>query len=163
MGMAGSFSAGVGIMQRPPASAFPDPAPVRPSPRPYVLPLRYAEWVIRYCDETGAPVWVVARLFSWESGWNAAYRGKENDNGTHDLGLAALNSACLDDFRKYNDGAPVDPFDAETAIRVGVRYLAALHSATGSWRAAVGAYNVGLGAWRAGARPVRHMREVFGE
>jgi soluble lytic murein transglycosylase-like protein len=105
----------------------------------------------------------VARLFDWESGWNAEYRGRENTNGTHDYGLAALNSACLLLFRKYNDGAEVDPFDPETAIRVGVRYLAALHATTGSWRAAVGAYNVGLAAWRAGARPERHMREVFGE
>lgn len=135
----------------------------RPAPKPYWVPLQYTSWLIYYCDEQDVPVWLAARLFAWESGWNANYRGKENKNGTHDLGLAALNSACLVDFRKYNDGASVDPFDPETAIRVGVRYLKALQDETGSWRAAVGCYNVGLGGWRSGLRPVRHIKAVMGE
>ena len=142
------------------------PTPVdvgRPAPQPYTLPLAYAQWVIRYCDETGVPVWLACRLFAWESGWRAGYVSVENVNGTRDLGLAALNSACLDAFRAFNDGGKVDPHDPETAIRVGVRYLAALHAATGSWRAAVGCYNVGLAGWQAGKRPLRHIKGVIGE
>lgn len=151
-----------------PARIVPPEAPAlldagRPRPQPYTMPLQYAEWVIRYCDETGVPVWLACRLFNWESGWRTNRVGKENKNGTHDLGLAALNSACLLDFERYNDGRKVDPFDPETAIRVGVRYLAALREATGSWRSAVGAYNVGLAGWRRGVRPVRHMRMVIGD
>ena len=65
------------------------PAPVevvRPAPQPYTLPLAYAQWVIRYCDETGVPVWLACRLFAWESGWRAGYVSVENVNGTRDSG-----------------------------------------------------------------------------
>ena len=133
------------------------PAPVsgRLAPQPYTLPIEYAQLVIRYCDETGAPVWLVCRLFAWESGWNPWYRGTENQNGTRDYGLAALNSAYLEHFRIYNNGAPVDSFDPECAIRVGVRYLAALYEKTGSWREAVRRY--------AGNRPSRHTAKIIGD
>jgi soluble lytic murein transglycosylase-like protein len=67
------------------------------------------------------------------------------------------------EFQKYNDGRAVDPFDAEISIRVGIRYLAALYSATGSWSAAIAAYNVGLGGWRSGVRPVRHIEAIMGD
>ncbi len=133
----------------------PTPAPRRLTPRAYTLPMEYAQLVIRYCDETGAPVWLVCRLFEWESGWNPRCVGPENDNGTRDYGLAALNSAYLEHFRIYNDGARVDPLDPECAIRVGVRYLAALHEKTGSWREAIRRY--------AGNRPARHTAKIMGE
>jgi soluble lytic murein transglycosylase-like protein len=148
----------------PEAPALPEPG--RPSPKPYILPMQYAEWVIRYCDETGVPVWLACRLFNWESGWRAQRVSPENENGTRDLGLAALNNAYLVFFERYNGGQKVDPFDPECAVRVGIRYLAALHASTGNWRAAVGAYNCGLARWRRGdppARTRRHVKEVLGE
>lgn len=152
-----------GILDRRDA-ALPMPSDaIRPVPQPYTLPLEYAQWVIRYCDETGVPVWLACRLFAWESGWRAGYVSVENENGTRDFGLAALNSSCIEAFSAYNEGRKVDPHDPETAIRVGVRYLAALYAETGSWRAAVGCYNVGLAGWRAGKRPLRHIRGVIGE
>ncbi len=133
----------------------PAPAPCRLAPRAYTLPMEYAQLVIRYCDETGAPVWLVCRPFDWESGWNPRCVGPENDNGTRDYGLAALNSAYIEHFRIYNDGARVDPLDPECAIRVGIRYLAALHEKTGSWREAVRRY--------AGNRPSRHTAKIMGD
>jgi soluble lytic murein transglycosylase-like protein len=137
-----------------------------PKPQSYNLPLAYASLVIYYCDETGVPVWIASRLFDWESGWNPQFRGKENENGSLDLGMAGLNSSYIDYFRIYNDGRFIDPFDAATAIRVGIRYLADLRASTGSWRGAVAAYNCGLGRWRTGripARTVEHVVAVMGE
>jgi soluble lytic murein transglycosylase-like protein len=160
--LAGAVFAALPINAVPPEVPAP-PDVGRPHPQPYTMPLQYAEWVIRHCDETGVPVWLACRLFNWESGWRARRVSPENENGTRDLGLAALNSAYLRHFERYNDGAKVDPFDPECAIRVGVHYLAALREATGSWHAAVGAYNVGLAGWRRGVRPVRHIKEVVGE
>lgn len=122
---------------------------------PYTMPLEYTQLVIRYCDETGVPVWLAARLFDWESGWIRTRR-HYNANGTVDLGIAALNSANLKAFAVlYNDGKPIDPFDAETSIRVGLRYLAALRAQLGDWRLAVKSY--------AGNRPESHVRAIMGE
>lgn len=132
----------------------PKPIEAELEPQSYILPLEYAQLVIRYCDETGVPVWLACRLFQHESGWKPGLVGRENDNGTRDYGLAQLNSAYLQHFRVYNDGQAVDPFNPEHAIRVGVRYLAALHAQCGSWREAVRRY--------AGRRPAADTAKILG-
>jgi soluble lytic murein transglycosylase-like protein len=137
------------------STKVPRPAEGRLAPQPYVLPLEYAQIVIRFCDETGVPVWLACRLFYWESGWRPGIIGRENDNGTRDYGLAQLNSAYLESFSIYNDGKTVDPFNPEHAIRVGIRYLAALYAEHGTWREAVRKY--------AGNRPAQHTRQIMGE
>lgn len=157
LGSISLFATGAGVgasmMQSDP---WPMPAPAqRMAPQPYTLPLAYAQLVIFYCDESGVPVWLAARLFAWESGWNPRYQGRVNANGTYDRGLAALNSASLATFAAlYNDGRAVDPYDPETSIRVGIRYLAALHAQHGTWREAVRKY--------AGNRPASHVRAIMG-
>jgi soluble lytic murein transglycosylase-like protein len=100
-------------------------------------------------------VWLACRLFAHESGWKPNLVGPENDNGTRDYGIAALNGAYLDCFRVYNNGLTVNPFDPETAIRVGVRYLAALHARHGTWREAVRRY--------AGRRPATDVSKIMGD
>ena len=60
--------------------------------------------------------------------------------------MAQLMPQFLEVFSMlYNDGLPIDPFDPETAIRVGIRYLADLYSQTGSWSIALKSYNGGIG------------------
>ena len=81
-------------------------------------------------------------------------------------GVAQLMPKFLEYFERYNDGRPIDPHDPETAVRVGIRYLAALHAELRTWRAAVGAYNCGLARWRRGDLPDetrRHVRMVMDE
>jgi hypothetical protein len=122
----------------------------RPVPQPYILPLQYAVWVIYYTDETGVPVWMACRLFGKESTgdpmsgrWDptaVSYMGA--------IGLAQIMPENLALFAiKYNDGRPIDPRDPDTAIRVGLRYLADLHAQTGSWVIALRSYNGGIGHW----------------
>jgi len=135
------------------------------TPLPFELPLEYTLMVIHASDETSVPVWLLSRLFAWESGWNPNYVSVMNANGTHDLGIAALNDACLLHFERYNDGTAVDPFDPETAMRVASRYLAALYAATGTLRGATAAYNAGLGAYQLGLMPERtrlHVNAIMG-
>ena len=138
-----------------PVLELPEPVAAKLTPQPYTLPLQYAEWVIFYCDENSVPVWLACRLFAHESGWKPWLVGRENDNGTRDYGLAQLNSAYLDHFRVYNDGQLVDPMNPEHAIRIGVRYLAALRARYGSWREAVRRYG--------GRRPAAHTAWILGE
>jgi soluble lytic murein transglycosylase-like protein len=154
--MAGGVSIGIALVTRDDnRPKVPEAVETVLEPRPYTLPLEYAQLVIRYCDETGVPVWLACRLFAHESGWRPSIVGPENENGTLDYGLAQLNSAYLECFRQYNDGQAVDPFNPEHAIRVGVRYLAALHARHGTWREAVRRY--------AGRRPAADTAAIMGE
>jgi len=153
--LAGGVSIGIALVRHEEQTAVPALAEPELEPQPYTLPLEYAQLVVYYCDETGTPVWLACRLFAHESGWKPWIVGRENDNGTRDYGLAQLNSAYLEHFRVYNDGLRVDPLDPEHAIRVGIRYLGALHAQCGSWREAVHRY--------AGRRPAADTARIMGE
>jgi len=153
--LAGGVSIGIALVRHEEQITVPAPVDVELEPRPYTLPLQYAELVIRYTDETGCPVWLACRLFAHESGWKPRMVGRQNDNGTRDYGLAQLNSAYLEHFRVYNGGQRVDPLDPEQAIRVGIRYLAALRAQCGSWREAVRRY--------AGRRPAADTARIMGD
>jgi len=153
--LAGGVSIGIALVRHEEQITVPAPVEVELEPRPYTLPLQYAELVIRYTDETGCPVWLACRLIQHESGWKPRMVGAENDNGTRDYGLAQLNSAYLEHFRIYNGGQLVDPFNPEHSIRVGIRYLSALRARYGSWREAVRRYG--------GRRPAAHTAWILGE
>lgn len=153
--LAGGVSIGIALVRGEERIMVPAPAEIELAPRPYTLPLEYAQLVVFYCDEQSVPVWLACRLFAHESGWKASLVSRENDNGTRDYGLAQLNSAYLEHFRVYNDGQRVDPLDPEQAIRVGIRYLAALHAQCGSWREAVRRY--------AGRRPTADTARIMGD
>lgn len=163
-----SFAGGMIVEQRL-AQEHPTPVPAilpeRPIPQPYSLPLQYAPTVIYWSDATGVPVWIAARLFQWESGFNASYRSRINENGTYDYGIAALNTGSIPYFQStFNDGKAIDAFDAETSIRIGILYLASLYQRTGDWRLAVGAFNAGPGTAPRNWKPitVRHVKAVLG-
>lgn len=136
---------------------------VRLTPLEYKLPLCYAQTVIHYCDETGVPVWLASRMFDRESsGWDryaVSWVGAQ--------GLAQIMPDNLEEFaRLYNDGAVIDPFDAETAIGVGTRHLADLYSRLNTWRGAIAAYNCGIGRYRSGVLPwetINHVRIIMGK
>jgi len=119
------------------------------APADYFLPVEYLTIVLRSCDETGVPVWLACRLFYAESRWRWWAVGAAGEQG-----LAQLMPDLLPVFSElYNDGLRINPYDPETSVRVGLRYLAHLKTETGDWRAAVAAYNCGLGRYRTGNIP----------
>lgn len=117
-------------------------------PKPYTLPLKYAETVIYYCDSTGVPVWMACRLFEYESGWKES-KVNVNFDGTTDVGIAQINSRYSEELRRS--------FGYEEApdIGIGIRYLAALKERYGSWREAVKRY--------AGRRSEAGIKWIMGE
>lgn len=153
----------------PVGGALVEPAPAiepfqHPTPPAHSVPWRYAEALYLECQSAGVPYWIAARLFARESGWRASARNI-NPNGTIDQGIAQLNSRYLDFFEAFNDGREIDPLDGFDSIRVGVRYLAEMQLATGTWEDGVAAYNCGLGRWLTGSIPKstrRHVAAVMG-
>ena len=138
---------------------FPEVKMVDPEDLP---PAEFLALVEKINAETRIPLWIVARLYQWESGWDPDCAPPPNPNGSRDYGLAQLNSRYIDsDFRwRYNDGQEVDPFDPETSLRVGMRHLAAMYRATGSWVGAVWSYNAGLTAYREATLPEKTMKQL---
>ena len=138
----------------------------RPSGRPpahreYTLPLQFASDLIYYCDETGMPVWMMARQMDKEAWWNPHPR--PSSAGAE--GMAQImpgdNARVL--AKLYNDGNPIDPYDPVTAIRIMVRYTADIYYHTGDWRRAVGGYNAGPAKTPSQWKPetVGYVREVL--
>jgi soluble lytic murein transglycosylase-like protein len=135
----------------------------RLEPKPYTLPIQFVVWVVYYCDETGVPVWIAARMFDRESEWYTRAVSWAGAQGLAQIMPANLEESAL----LYNDGDAIDPFDPETAIRVGIRHLSALYSLVGSWKGAIAAYNCGIGRYLSGRRlpaeTVEYVRIVMKE
>ena len=120
-----------------------------------VVPSKYYGAFSAYCTEYDVPEYIMARLITYESGWNPKHINK-NKNGTKDYGLCQLNSAGLYDLaRWHNKGVAFDPLDWNDNLRIGIKHLRFLYQETGSWWSAVAAYNMGLygfNEWVAGKR-----------
>jgi soluble lytic murein transglycosylase-like protein len=144
-------------------------AQARERPLDYTLPWQYARLVVDVAERYDVPVWIVCRLFSKES---SASGNPMDGNWRPEAispagaqGISQIMPANLPGFaRLYNDGKPIDPHDPETAIRIGIRYLADLYATFHDWRRATGAYNGGLATppakWR--NETVRYVRSILG-
>jgi soluble lytic murein transglycosylase-like protein len=131
----------------------------------YFIPFAYKSIVQAASDETGVPVWLLARLIKRESNWNSSLVNI-NADGTKDLGICQLNEKYIPDFEwRYNHGSKIDAFNPDTSIYVCAKLLNALYKNTGNWVDAVGAYNCGLTRYKTGDIPdstLRHIDAVFG-
>lgn len=134
----------------------------------YNLPAKYEHLFIREAAECRVPLWLLARIAEYESGFNPSRVNERNTNGSVDTGIMQLNSHSIPDFTwRYNSGEPIDPTDAWVSVRVAAQHLRALYDATGSWVTSLAAYNAGLGrALEARTWPEitrRYVRHVFRE
>lgn len=160
LGFAGGFIADDAMTEAEKPLPVLASAELRPEPMPYTLPLQYAAWTIYWCDKADVPVWLISRLYDVESWWNphaVSHAGAR--------GIAQIIESNFADFSKrYNSGRPIDPHDPETAIRVGILYLADLYATFKDWPRAVGAYNAGPyvapGKWK--NETVRYVRAILG-
>lgn len=123
-------------------------------------PSRWMYVLVQYCAQANVPVWIAARMFSAESSRSGRATDAEwQEDATSYVGAkgyAQIMKANLTSplFIGFNDGkTPIDPEDPETAIRIGVRYLAYLHDMLGRWRFAIEAYNAGPARWLKGDLP----------
>jgi len=130
----------------------------------FSIPDKYFFIIKDAAEESGVPLWIAARLAEVESDFDAKCTSK-NKNGSIDCGLWQLNSTYIKEFSwRYNDGKKLDPYNVMDSTRVALRYLARLYSATGSWQAAVAAYNCGLTRYCSGDIPettIAHVNKVF--
>jgi soluble lytic murein transglycosylase-like protein len=96
--------------------------------------------MILMCSLYGVPCGLVDNLIQVESGWCADAIGY-NSNGTYDIGLMQLNSACLDDFARWH--GEFDVWCWKDNMRVGIKHLRWLYDRIGDWEGAVIAYHIG--------------------
>ena len=114
-----------------------------------VAPSPYAAIVLKYCAETGVPVYIACGLIAEESSWDtnavAWLKHKLHTMGTaYAGGLTGLAFAYHDEYkRKYNNGMEFDEFNPNDSIRIGLRYLSVLHDRFGTWRKALYFYACG--------------------
>lgn len=104
----------------------------------YHVPREYFDDLSHWCVKEKVPLSIMARVAAVESDWNPYA-----DNG-QDYGMWQIHGEYLKWYgERFNDGKEFDPFDAKTATKVAVRYMAFLHDLLGDWRLAVAAYNCG--------------------
>lgn len=124
------------------------------------VPAKYYDALITYCNEFGVPAHIMARLISYESGWDE-WSVNKNRNGTTDYGLCQLNSGSLKDFyRWHNGGKKFDPLIWEDNLRIGIRHMKFLYNETGSWWSAIAAYNMGLAGFEQWCEGERKLPET---
>lgn len=134
------------------------------------VPIKYHDYLVQMCTEYQVPITYAARLIQWESRWDP-YCVTKNTNGTKDIGLMKHNSNYISEFAwRYNDGKKYEPLYWKDNMRIGIKHLATLRKVTGSWYAAICAYNLGLNGynkWRTGKRvlpeaTIKELEFVFG-
>lgn len=125
------------------------------------VPMKYRQMLMWYSNEVGVPYGLMARIAQVESGWNPkASNGK-------DFGLFQLNGEYLEYFSwKFNGGVAIDPFDAETNMKVACRYMRHLYLQCHDYRVAAMFYNAGANRILNGGPPpkstLRYVELVFG-
>ena len=117
---------------------------------PFVLPQDYEGIVLRYSYESDVPVWIVCRMISTEDTGDPL-SGAWDPDVVSPKGAVGLMQIMPENVPLYalwfNGGDAFDPRNPSDAIRIGLRVLADLHATTGSWPAALAAYNGGLYHW----------------
>ena len=110
---------------------------------PVNVPNKYYSALVGYCSGYDVPIYYASRLIEYESGWDA-YCVNTNKNGTKDFGIMQLNSAGIKDLERWhNESIPIDVYNWEDNMRLGIKHLRYLYELTGSWWGAITAYNMG--------------------
>lgn len=135
-----------------PANDLARPIPIAPMPPlpkgamgVFLVPSPYLGLIVRYCGETGVPMDIACRIIWQESRWNPKAIGL--NSSSRDEGLTQQNIRNHWWFvRLFNHGVDFDPFDPESSIKIGLRFLKWLWIKTGSWEKAIEAFNAPLGS-----------------
>jgi len=106
----------------------------------YEVPFMYRDIVFKYCAETGIPVYIANSVIWHESRYDTFAISNKSC-----LGLMQLNPQNDYIFRIYNDGLPVDYFNPDTNVKIGLRFLRDLVKRYGTYRRALYHYNCGNG------------------
>ncbi len=138
------------------SSAKPMEPQTSPPPLP-IIPAFVSDTLIAYaqteCAAEGVPWPLFCRLVDHESGWSQEARNINWGPGgqiiSTDVGIMQLNSLYHYEFvNAYkNRHSHIENYDLAgnpyDNVQIGIRHLAYLKQATGSWRRSVAAYNGG--------------------
>lgn len=127
-----------------------------------MFPEQYRGLALELHIELGIPVSLMYALIFEESRWDHQAVNWANSNGTHDVGLAQLNSQYLEYFERHHfDGRSLDPYNGLHSLEIGMRYLRSLYDRFDhDWQLAVAAYNAGPGRVKRGYIPSSTRRYV---
>lgn len=103
-----------------------------PAAAPYLGAISAAE------QQYGLPSGLLARQLAEESGYHATVISGQVRSSTGAIGIAQFEPATAADLG-------VDPTDPFASIDAAARYMRTLYDKTGSWLAALAAYNWGIG------------------
>ena len=100
---------------------------------PGIIPQGYLLPLMHWCAETGIPVYILANMAEYETGWDEKAVSSKGAEGSVQLMRKYHREFAI----RFNGGKDFDPFDPSDNLMIGARYVKWLWNRYGTLRKAL--------------------------